>query len=47
MLQSFPYWKADNDVIEAIHKAVFFVGVDIEVLALTRSLIGDGLGQAG
>ncbi len=31
------------DVIEAIHKAVLLVAVDVELLALARGLVGDGL----
>lgn len=45
MLQSFPYWKADNRCHRGHSQSSLFVGVDIEVLALTRSLIGDGLGR--
>ena len=32
------------DVIETVYQTVFFVGVDVEVLALARGLVGDGLG---
>lgn len=45
MLQSFPYWKANNRCHRGHSQGSLFVGVDIEVLALTRSLIGDGLGR--
>jgi len=33
------------DVVEAVYQTGFFVGIDVEVFALARSLVGDGLGR--